>query len=83
MTGLTWPARERSSSCSPRRRTPHSSANAIGFLPASKPFEAEGVDDVLAHQLLLAVAGQLEDAAAGREDPAVAVAGDEPAVGGG
>src|SRR4249919_912107 len=42
--------------------------------------EAEGLDDVLAHQVGIPVAGQLEDTAARREDATVLVAGNKPGV---
>ena len=78
--GLTWPARERSSSFSPSRRTPHSSASGDRALALLEAAEAEGLDDVLAHQVAFAVARQLEDAAARGEDATVLVAGDKPGV---
>src|SRR5919199_1342509 len=39
---------------------------------------AERLDDVAAHQLLLAVARELEDVAPGRQDSSLLVADDEP-----
>src|SRR5438093_10485663 len=46
-----------------------------------EPRQTEAVDGVRPEQLLLAKAGELEDATPAREDPAFAVADDEPSVG--
>ena len=49
-------------------------------LAVLEPSEAECFDDVLAHQIGISVAGQLEDATARREDATVLVAGNEAGV---
>src|SRR5581483_11041528 len=51
-----------------------------GVLSVLEPGETEPFDDVVPHQLALAPAGQLEHAAAGREDAPVPVADDEAGV---
>src|SRR5581483_7826308 len=49
-------------------------------LPVLEAGERERVDEVVAHQLTLAPAGQLEHATSGGEDAASLVADDEPRV---
>ena len=73
---LTRPERDRSSSRSPSRRTPHSSASATGLRPSAKPLSPKA-ETLRAHQLGLAVAGQLEHARPEARIRAVAVARDE------
>ena len=71
------PALVRISSSCPSLRTPHSRTTSIG----DDVRERERLDDVATDEIGVAVPGQLEDAAPGREDARVAVADDEAGLG--
>ena len=68
---------------SPRRRTPHSSASSAGFSIGCEATQTEALDDVAPQEILLAVAGELEDAAAAGDDAASRSQTTKPAFGAG